>query len=48
MTEIITLNIGGCGTNMGLTQLELYCLEHNIGKDGRLLDQDKEPERNQA
>lgn len=33
--EIITLNIGQAGVQLGCACLELMCLEHNIGLDGR-------------
>lgn len=32
--EIITLNIGGCGVNIGQSQLTQYCIEQGIGPNG--------------
>ena len=32
--EIITINIGKCGINLGHTLLQQYCDEHKIDKTG--------------
>ena len=32
--EIITINIGGCGVNIGQSQLKQYCIEQGIGMNG--------------
>eukprot|EP01084_Bolivina_argentea_P152343 265768_1 len=34
--EIITLNIGQCGIQMGHTVWRQYCKEHNIDKNGKM------------
>ena len=36
MSQIITINIGGAGVNLGKAALELSCQEHGIGHDGYL------------
>ena len=33
--EILTINVGECGINMGHTVMEQICLQHRIGKDGQ-------------
>ena len=33
--EIITVNIGGCGVNIGQSQLTQYCIEQGIGSNGK-------------
>ena len=32
--EIITVNVGGCGINLGTSSLEQYCVEQGISCDG--------------
>lgn len=36
--EVITINIGQCGAQMGNRSWELYCLEHGIKPDGTISD----------
>eukprot|EP00771_Trimastix_marina_P001289 gnl/Trimastix_PCT/2350.p1 GENE.gnl/Trimastix_PCT/2350~~gnl/Trimastix_PCT/2350.p1 ORF type:complete len:473 (+),score=58.63 gnl/Trimastix_PCT/2350:716-2134(+) len=38
-TECISLHIGQAGVNIGDTCWELFCLEHDIGPDGKSLNQ---------
>ena len=44
MTEIITINIGQCGTQIAQSFLELACLEEGISPDGTLKDDTKSKE----
>merc|ERR1712227_1050391 len=37
MREVISVHIGQAGVQMGASCWELYCLEHNIATDGKLL-----------
>ena len=37
MQEIISIHVGQCGINMGSACWELFCLEHGIQPDGKLL-----------
>jgi len=41
MREIISINVGQAGVQVGNSSWELYCAEHEINKDGTM---DKEPE----
>ena len=41
MTEIITINIGQCGTQIAQSFLELACLEEGISPDGTLKEDPK-------
>lgn len=36
MREVISINIGQCGVQMGNSCWELYCLEHGVNPDGTL------------
>ena len=40
MREIVSIHIGQAGCQIGESCWELYCLEHNIGKNGRMIDED--------
>ena len=42
MREIISIHIGQAGVQIGNACWELYCLEHGIGPDG-LIPQDDDP-----
>lgn len=39
MSQVITLNVGGAGVNIGKACVELNVKEHGIGPDGFLLDE---------
>ena len=39
MSQVITLNIGGAGVNLGKAALELATEEHGIGLDGYLTEE---------
>uniref|UniRef100_A0A336LLG7 Tubulin alpha chain n=1 Tax=Culicoides sonorensis TaxID=179676 RepID=A0A336LLG7_CULSO len=41
LREIISISIGQCGVQMGLSSWELYCLEHSINPDGTLMENTK-------
>ncbi|CBY30351.1 unnamed protein product [Oikopleura dioica] len=38
MREVISMHIGQAGVQMGSSCWELYCLEHGIGADGKLIE----------
>ena len=40
MSQVITINIGGTGVNLGKASLELNAAEHGIGLDGYLKDEE--------
>nr|CRZ25411.1 BMA-TBA-8 [Brugia malayi] len=41
--ECISIHIGQAGAQIGNACWELYCLEHNIGKDGKVASEGSEP-----
>ncbi|EJW71494.1 hypothetical protein WUBG_17600, partial [Wuchereria bancrofti] len=41
--ECISIHIGQAGAQIGNACWELYCLEHNIGKDGKVANEGSEP-----
>ena len=36
--ECVSLHIGQAGVQIGRSCWELYCLEHGLGKDGKVID----------
>ena len=40
MSQVITVNIGGTGVNLGKASLELNAAEHGIGLDGYFKNED--------
>ena len=40
MSQVITVNIGGTGVNLGKACLELNAAEHGIGLDGYFKDEE--------
>jgi hypothetical protein len=38
--ETVSIHVGQAGIQLGNATWELYCLEHGIGKDGRLSEKD--------
>eukprot|EP01084_Bolivina_argentea_P258834 436526_1 len=37
--QIVTVNVGQCGIQLGSAIWEQYCAEHHIGKDGKIKQQ---------
>ena len=40
MSQVITVNVGGTGVNLGKASLELNTAEHGIGLDGYFKDEE--------
>lgn len=39
--ETVSIHIGQAGVQLGTNIWELFCLEHGIGKDGKMLEADQ-------
>ncbi|MCP9258704.1 Tubulin alpha-1 chain [Dirofilaria immitis] len=46
--ECISIHIGQAGAQIGNACWELYCLEHNIGKDGKVANEERQKTENQS